>query len=646
MLTFEFNIENIKNKLNLFQVEPDLKDLIKEQISKETSYLFENESTLVQKFQNYEDVKVNRKTFKKLFQGDWTRKNMFNNSSQYKGLDLELAFLDANKNPNQTISLLRIFMELIKEICRTTQTSNDYNHNFNPRLYFLTIDFFMNTKIISKVKNEEKVYYMRPIIVKDDLDNIIGIKFGGELRDIIRDETLRTIEIYSMFIFNPIFINNLVFSEQNFIKIFIANSIIQYHSKTTNIYSKDNFIDLAIIIKKNKDVKSLRKIFTTKAFIEILEVFHDYLADNLREIDELKVEKCKFLNISVKNRKKTQDYFNEFFPKFIILLYYAGYRYEAIISCMVQIEKFNLEMAAFAVQFKMGLLDCKLSSLPNLPIFNKIINLDKLLFDMAGKINLFTDFKNYNDIMMEKENKEVLNFWIKTGQNEEHITYCILNHFKDKLELSGIGFKKILSKIEEKDWPNQNDFYKYMDQIEEKYIDVIENFFNDKDSNLKDEDYKQYYYINDYVRYESKIKEKLINGSLSQTNDFIRKDSRVLAHYNNKIKKDLPSEHIISNQLHTALPFLKYSVGKIVRWNNYVNNIFHYLPLEQKIQLATDNADVIENISDEKVIVNYCVIPTNEYFKLIGLAKFYFERPEETKNIKYMFSNDSPEFID
>ena len=183
----------------LFNIDSKLVDAIEDFKDKILEFLFSGKEELIDIWLDDQDVVFDPLKFKNLFQGDWSRKDLFPNN-EHIGLDLDRVFLDKKYNPQQTISQTRLFDELSRELCRPV--SNEYVHNFNPNLYFLLFDKFNKTKFTKNIKGKTESFYLKPNGIKDENDEIIGIRFDDDHNKYFRDEILRIIELHSMFIFN------------------------------------------------------------------------------------------------------------------------------------------------------------------------------------------------------------------------------------------------------------------------------------------------------------------------------------------------------------------------------------------------------------------------------------------------------------
>lgn len=577
----------------LFNIDPKLVDAIENIKDKILKFLFSENDELIDIWLDDQDVAFDPLKFKNLFQGDWSRKDLFPNN-EHIGLDLDRVFLDKKYNPKQTISQTRLFDELSRELCRPV--SNEYVHNFNPNLYFLLFDKFNKTKFTKKIKGKTESFYLKPNGIEDENDKIIGIRFDDELKNYIRDEILRIIELHSMFVFNPSIRNTLIMNKEKFSKIFVENAVIQYHCDTENIYLKKNaYIDFAYVINKNKENKSA---FKTKAFFEILESYHNKFADQLRSIDILMMEKASCLDINIKDMKTMVDYFQEFLPKFLKLLYKSGHEYEAIVIFMIEIHKLQEREAIFSVQMKRGMLDNHLISLHKLPIFHPgTITVDMILKNLANEFDFDDDFIDWKTIWKEK--KEIVKSKLKDIPKDKYMhNFIKLIHLKELLTLTNEGIRKVISKLSSDIWPDQKDYWKYQNKLESKYIDTIQCFMSDDSNNIITEYFCQYEYL-----------DRLKVFGIDKYNKTKTRVSSNIKNLNGLgIKK-----------LHNNLPFLKYEEGKFVKWNNYVERIFSHLSEEEKLELKNKNSIDIHKIHNQDILVNYTVISPSTIQKLHNL---------------------------
>lgn len=565
----------------LIDIDSKLLSTINEYKNKILEFLFSGNDELIDIWLDEKDIVFDPLKFKNLFQGDWSRKDLFPNN-EHIGLDLDRVFLDKKNNPKQTISQTRLFNELSKELSRPI--SNEYIHNFNPNLYFLLFDKFNKTKFTKNIKGKIVSFYIRPYSIDDDNNKIIGIRFDDELKNYIRDEILRIIELHSMFIFNPSIKNTKIMNREKFSKIFIENTVIQYHCETENIYLKNRFIDFTYIIDENTENKLTYK---TKAFFEIMEKHHDQIADKLRLIDILMMENASCLDINIKDRKTMIDYFQEFLPIFLKLLYKSGHEYEAIVIFMVEIHKLQEREAIFSVQMKRDMLDNHLVSIHKLPIFNPgTITVDMILKNLANEFDFDDDFIDWKTIWKEK--KEIVKSKLKDIPKNKYMQNFIkLIHLKEFLILTNEGIRKVISKLSSDIWPDQKDYWRYQNKLESKYIDTIQSFMSDDTNNIITEYFCQYEYL-DRLKIFSIDK-------YNRTRKNITTDNKLLRELD--IKK-----------LHDNLPFLKYEVGKFVKWNNYVERIFSHLSEEERYELKNKNSIDIHEIYKQDIIVNYTLM--------------------------------------
>jgi len=566
-----------------------LQDVFEDMKDKIINFLFSGNDKLIDKWLDDQDVEFDNSKFINLFQGDWSRKDSFPNN-KYIGLDLDKVFLDKKFNPNQTISQTRLFKELSNEICRS-QPYKGYNHNFNPNLYFLLYDKFNKKQFTKNIKGEQVQFYLKPIGLEDDNNKIIGIYFDDEHKKYFRDEILRIIELHSMFIFNPSIRNTKIIRNDKFSKIFIENAVIQYNCETENYYKKNKYIDFAYVIEENKENRSSIK---TKSFFEIIESHHSIFEDKLRLIDILlNNEETSFLEINIRKMKAITDYFQEYLPNFLKLLYKSGYEYEAIVIFMVQIHKLQEREAIFGVQMKREMLDNKLNSIPKLPIFNSGIKIDDILIDLANEFDFNNDFINWKNIW--EENKEMVKLKLKDTPKVKYMQNFIkLIHLKDFLTLTNEGVRKVISKLSSDIWTEQKDYWKYQNKLESKYIDTIESFMS-SDKNILIEYLHQYHNL-----------DQLKNFGIDKYN---RTKSRIIT--DTKKLKELGIR-----KLHDKLPFLQYEEGAFVKWNNYIDRIYFNSTEEERVELKNKNINDIHKYCDQDLIVNYTVMSPSLIQKL------------------------------
>lgn len=615
------------NQSIIYEVDPKLYGLFDIFRDKITKYLFSKNLDLIDKFIAGENVKFDKEKLENILQGDWSRKHLFKDV-KYEGLDLEEVFLSNTKNPKQTISKTRLFDELIKELKRVEKITSGYVHSFNPVLYFLLYDLFLDTDIFIKKPFGKKtitiIFRLFPYCSRNENEEIIGILFDrADFKETIREELLRSIEMYSMYVLNPSIRDDDIMSDDKFANFYLKNAYIQYPINTKYLFNKMRYPDLAFIIKKNPNDE---KAIDVGHFTEILEYQHSIIGDKIREIKIKNMGNYNFIHININDFTLTKDIFENNFVKYLKLLFKAGHKYEAVTIFMIEIKKLMREMSIFSVKMKMGLLDYKLSSLTNMGIFEQgTIDIKTLMKKLYSKINPDEDFTNWNIVYNSQEIKKLIED--NEGVDEKKMKRIILtsDYAINNLILSKESLIKILAKIDEDMWPEQSGFFKYVEQINEKFIDAIISFLEDNTDDLI-EDYKQYDYLKEYrIHKDSLTVEdfKIIKKIFS--------DKKILKDYNKTAK---PEDRI--EKLHNTLPFLRYDFGKFVRWDVYCCFVFRNLTDEEVEKIRKNEACAETNYFEgEMILCNYSILPPSLLKSLVYKYKY-----------KYLNDNDSCDFID
>lgn len=538
-------------------------------------HLFTDEE--IDKWEKNEKVLISRK-FAPLLQGDWTRSARFDG---YQGMNLD-SLINVKKTKTELFNIIK------DEISRNIEFKNSdyYVHNFNPNLFFLLFDQFYGSSIKkTKIKFDAKTIN----------DNIYGITFCNESKKVFREETLYLIELHSMFILNQNIQKTL--GEELFAEIFIKNCQIQYYAKKHNPHSKNRYIDMSYLINK------------MPFLIEINEKYHSIILDYFKEIDVELSTGSKLNSLELYDETVSlEESFKVILKNFCTTLYKAEYKDEGVILYMVEFADFNVDTAKIGVQLVNNNLTLKLSEITSLPFFDEneeTIDIDLLIIKLFNidKINPNTDFNNWDEIIKNRPKK------IKKKD-----LLLILTMEKNNIELNAKGIMKILTNIPTNLWSRQDDYFEYLQNLQEKYVKTVSHLLeNKKKSNL----------IDRYI--ENK---KII--------ELIKYDQN---EYFNKLKEKI-GNRTMHNLFHEKLPFLKATPNKgiFVDFNMYKNLV------DQKFldQLSNNHVKKVESCSlgNIELILGFTIMSSEEINDIYNMTKKQF-------NDKYYNSNnESIDFID
>jgi len=477
----------------------ELEVQLKEIQDKLLTYLFNKKDK--EKWKDDKKVKIND-NFKPLLQGDWSR---------YQKVKSEF---NLGKLLGQKITKNQIFQELVNELDRPSE-KNNYNHNFNPNLFFLFYDKFYKYKIKKQdfLFFEERAYHKGPII---------GILIDNAIK--IRPEIIKTIEIHSMFLLNEAI--NKILSEEDFINIFFENCFIQYKVETEVHKFKKNYIDLVYKIKDKE------------LFIEILEYHHKEINDLDRDKNILLTSGSRILNFKLYDLYETnKTFFKSLIIDFCKLCYKNKLSKEALNLYFVLIDDLDINEVKFAVDIFDNINKITLSELFN----NKFFEHDNLDIDEIikiayerGNIVCNIDFDN-----------------IKKNLSCEKIL-----ERKDELILTPTGIINLLISLDGKEWSNRHKFIEFFTKMISNYIEAIKYLLQD-DSNdlLRNENRDLLNFINlsnyDCNLFFEKINSKLIHNELP----FIIQDKTSFVDYNllsnflnEEFKSNIKHSHYLRNQ--------------------------------------------------------------------------------------------------
>lgn len=452
----EFQLEKIRNRL--------------------LEYLFNKKD--IEKWEEDKKVKIND-NFKPLLQGDWSR---------YQKVKSEInlgIFLGQKITKNQ------LFQELVNELDRPFEKDN-YNHNFNPNLFFLFYDKFYKYKIKKQdfLFFEERAYHKGPII---------GILIDNAIK--IRPEIIKTIEIHSMFLLNDA-INNIL-SKEDFINIFFENCFIQYKVETEVHRFKKNYVDLVYKIKDKE------------LFIEMLEYHHKEINDLDREKNILLTSGSRILNFKLYDMYETnKTFFKSLIIDFCKLCYRNKLSKEALNLYFVLVDDLDIKEVEFAVDIFDNVNKITLSELLNNKFFeNDNLNIDEVIEKAyeRGNIVCNIDFAN----------------------TKKNLSCEKILEKKDELILTPTGIINLLISLDGKEWSNRHKFIEFFTKMISNYIEAIKNLLQD-DSNelLRNENRDLLNYINlsnyDCNLFFDKTNSNLVHNELP----FIIEDKMSFVNYN------------------------------------------------------------------------------------------------------------------
>jgi len=481
-------------------------------------YLFDNDEKLINNWKENKKVKINKK-FKPLLQGDWTRKNS--------------NFLNLDELLNTKISSNDFFQLLAKELNRKKTINGDYNNNFNPNLFFLFFKDFYNLK----VKDEE-------IKFEEETNNtIIGIRFCNyeNLSKLIRPETLKIIEIHSRFLLNNSILD--ILHLELFTRYFVENCFIQYEVKLN--YRSKRYVDLCYVINEKELI------------LEINEVWHDKINDYFRELSILLSTGSRLINLNLNDPFCTNEkVYENMFLDLCKLLYKTDTKCKALVLNLVECNGFPLEQVELGVGLLNKQIKVKLSEFLSIPFLSDItLEIDeviKKIFEL-GNIDSKLDFYNF------KKNLTVNN---------------LIKH-KSEIYLTPYGIKNFLLSFNGNEWGNRKEYIKFMNDLEFKYYQTIENLLDDTNFDmLKEENYQ--------------LKNILVLNNYDQKN-FLNNTS------NNKL-------------YHPRIPFI------IKKNNEFVNYKLLSAILDEEIKNGVKDIDV-----NKGLVVNYRLLSESEVKNVISL---------------------------
>ncbi len=535
-------------------------------------YLFSPDD--IEKWEANEPITINRK-FVPLLQGDWTRSAKFDG---YQGMNLDEILY-------KSITKTELFNLIKQEISRTINFQNNdyYVHNYNPNLFFLLFDQFYGCRI-----KKTKILFDAKVLN----DQIYGISFCNESRTVLREETLYLIELHSMFILNQ----NLqkIINSEDFTKIFITNCYIQFWAKK-NYNSKNRYIDLSY------------KINHIPFLIEINEKSHSKILDYFKDID---VELSTGARLNVlelyEETHCIDKTFKEILKNFCVGLYKAGLKDESIILFMVEFADFDVNQAITGVKIVNKTIETKLSEINGLILQDpneKPINLGLLLIKLIGNgvFSYNRDFINWNQVT--KKYKKV--------EGYEEIIIC---WEMDNIIINSRGIIKLLSNVPGYMWSRKDEYFDYLDNLQEKYIKTISEMLEDKNY--------------------SKIIEKFIENE-----KIIRLFKFDQDKYFDKIREKV-GKRPIHRLFHEKLPFLKVSNedGKFVDFSIYKNLVNDkYLEKLSDYHVKSVNKNKLEKA---ELVLGYTVMDPNEILEIYSMTQKQFDKKY------YQENNNTTEFID
>lgn len=497
-------------------------------------YLFTKKD--IKKWENDEQVVIN-KNFIPLLKGDWNRRNNYE-------LDKKL---NLSKLLNKPITKTNLFNMLKTELERkpTFIKSDSYVYNFNPNLFFLFYEDFYGIKV-----KKMEIFY-KPKIIND---RIVGINFCNYeiLAKSIRHETLKIIEIHSRFILNKNFYD--ILTHDLFTEIFIEGCVIQY---PTN----QRYIDLSY------------KIHEHNLLIEINEKHHNTFTDEFRELEVFIENNSRLNNYNLNDNFLTTDIFYKdvLFMNFCKTLYSNEKHNESIILYLVEEHGFELPPTRIGVQIVRNNLKMKLSEIPQLPFFDPSdkIDIDSIIIQSyhRGDINIEIDFSNWNQIPKPK---------IKIPDND---LLTILSN-KNNLELNSEGLINILTSIPTNKWSKRREYISYINDLQNKYINTIEQLLKDKDNKILIDKYKLCMDVLELLKYN--------------------KDD----YYQHLYKKY--NREYVSKNFHEFIPFIKKSK------NNFVDFELLKKILDQETINKVYDSEVSKFDKDIEVLLNYQIMKPKE----------------------------------
>lgn len=475
--------------------------------------IFDNNSEKINRWKK--DLKIDfDNSFQVLFNGDWTR-------NSYTKINLS-SLLNTKNKPSV------IFEEIKKELQRP-KMENCYKCNFNPNFFFLFYDKFYNLELIQK---KYKTYKLEFDSLKDEItDKIIGIQIldREKLEDygILRKEIIRTIEIHSKILFNENLKEYLGFDFYK--KIFIKNCVIQ---KEVQTYYNSRYIDLCysldkvILFPNNVPIEELHQNEKKNLFVEVYEEAHCKESDNVRTNMLISSSGAKIVSFDI------TDIFDQDGIKTNlgiitnlckILIKDNDHKNNIMKLYLVEIEKLDQQFVNFIIDYKYK---------------NKKFNI-KSIFNIMSQ----------NNDEEELSEKKILKILYKRGffdsenyfeQPEEFnkIKSKGIDYLLDKYEniyLTRIGIENMFYSVDKKYWKNKDEFTQFKIDLEEKYLDSVENLLLDDTLDILVE--------------ENNLKNSVFYVLKNFDVEKYKKNIKMFSKYKNSYNTDIP--FIIKSQKHS-----------------------------------------------------------------------------------------------
>jgi hypothetical protein len=494
------------------------------------SYLFDDKNKEL--WYTNKSVVINER-FIPLLQGDWNR------NKRKSRLNLNILLGERIKK----IELL----ELIRTELKIKSCNGDYSMNINPNLLIL---FFSELHDIFKFE---------PIV--DENDRLIGIMINNMN---LRIETRKIFEIHSRFILNSCLLK--VLGKLKFTEYFIKGGYIQYKIKD-HLYC-NKYIDMCYIVEGNN------------LLLEINEYHHSQISDKIRRKNILLNSTSRLVEYNTNDCYSNNDSIFEDMIKSLCKIIYKTQKSNSIKLYLIIINKMELSMINVGVSMYSNELNLKMSELLNLPFFDK----SNLKIDIANIINMMVTRNNFNfrkDFVNKYDKEGVIMKLIKKKRHTEAMIQLLMD--MDNIELTSYGIKNMLLSIDGNDWSRRNDYIEFMDELETKYYEVIEDI-------LKDDDY-------DLLQEECKINDHIIG----------------LLRYDQEKFFDKAESNGFHNMLHKTVPFIVKTKEKCYVDYDKLSNI-----LSEEIK---SKVKVIE-FSNNRYIVNYRFMNCTELEEVYSNTNF------------------------
>ena len=523
-----------------------LNDLISDITNIIEAYLIKSDD-LQEKWVDNEKIKLDKELWKPILTGDWSKYTSKINYQNNNHEDFDLLL-------NEKISKSELVEKIVNEINTKNEKVNPYyNFNINPNLFFLLFEEIceeLDIELIPCFCNKTK--------------KIIAIDF--KKTDSLRDETKKLI-MFHFRIWNMFLNYNDLLDDEFITNFLVRNTIIQQKfSSDESIRYVDicyNLGDYSICVEVDEHHHKIKKDMNRLYGIEIRNktiILNIRLLDLYDDINCIKMTKlfkefinyfCKFY---YKSSKKIEDKTN------------------AVILYLSEIKEFDYLLSNCILKIKNNIVEVKLGEINTIEgIGNIDCSIEEIIDNYYSSYKPETDFKNCHK-KLSKEN---------------------LYKKRNRLILTKKGLKRILMCISIENWKEKNDFIDYQDDIEDNYIKLIEEIFEDKDD-------KKNILLENFLNLDI-----LKNKKASKKKYF-------------KMLAKLNYEDEGTDIYHEDIPFLVKSKGSYIDFN-FIDRLFDLSDINNyevyKNHLLSDNS---------RFLYGYRVITYKEYETFIKYKKLKF----------------------